>query len=81
MTDAVKLRWLEIENPWYPLPAREDKIVALARLGITVRPDQSPLAAWALAMCRENDLPEELPAIHVGDAAQEACSRWLWWLA
>lgn len=78
----ITLRYLDIQNAvTYPPATREDKIRALARLGITVQPDQHPLTAWTFAMCRENGLPEERPAITIGETAQELCPKWVWWLA
>lgn len=78
----INLRYLEIEDPYqFPPATREDKARALARLGIAVQSDQSPIDAWTLAMCRENGLPEQRPAITIGEAAQELCPRWVWWLA
>ena len=50
MIDEIRLRYLEIENPFqFPLPTRQDKIAALTRIQIAVAPGQSPLDAWALA--------------------------------
>ena len=78
----IALRFLEIENPvQFPPPTREEKIRALTRLNITVHPDQHPLTAWVFAMCRENGLPEQRPSIPIGEAAQELCPGWIWWLA
>lgn len=81
-TIEIALRYLDIQNPLpIPLPTREDKIRALARLNITVPEGMAPLSAWVLAMCRENGLPETLPAIPIGDVANELCPNWIWWLA
>jgi hypothetical protein len=78
----IALRYLDIQEAvTYPPPSREDKIRALARLGITVEPDQHPLTAWMFAMCRENGLPEQRPSIPIGETAQELCPKWVWWLA
>jgi hypothetical protein len=78
----IALRYLDIQEAvTYPLASREDKIRALARLGITVEPDQHPLTAWTLAMCSENGLPEQRPSVPIGEAAQELCPKWVWWLA
>lgn len=78
----IALRYLDIEDPYqFPPAARADKTRALARLGITVQPDQTPMDAWIFAMCRENGLPEQRPAITIGEAAQELCLKWVWWLA
>lgn len=78
----IALRYLDIQEAvTYPPATREQKIRALARLGITVQPDQHPLTAWTLAMCRENGLPEQRPSIPIGEAAQELCPKWVWWLA
>ncbi|MCE7980335.1 MAG: hypothetical protein DYG89_04025 [Caldilinea sp. CFX5] len=78
----IALRYLDIQEAVaYPPATREQKIRALERLGITVQPDQHPLTAWTLAMCRENGLPEQRPSILIGEAAQELCPKWVWWLA
>lgn len=78
----IALRYLDIQEAvTFPPATRDQKIRALTRLGITVQPDQPPIDAWTLAMCRENGLPETLPAHDIGDAAQELCPKWLWWLA
>lgn len=78
----IALRYLDIQNPvQFPPPSREDKIRALARLNIPVAPEQHPLTAWVFAMCRENGLPEQRPSIPIGEAAQELCPNWVWWLA
>lgn len=78
----IALRYLDIQNPvQFPPPSREDKIRALARLNIPVALDQHPLTAWVFAMCRENGLPEQRPSIPIGEAAQELCPNWVWWLA
>jgi len=78
----IALRYLDIQNPvQFPPPSREDKIRALARLNIPVAPEQHPLTAWIFAMCRENGLPEQRPSIPIGEAAQELCPNWVWWLA
>lgn len=78
----IALSYLDIqEEPTYPPASREDKIRALARLGIMVQPNQTPIDAWVFAMCRANGLPEQRPAITIGEAALELCPKWLWWLA
>lgn len=78
----IALRYLDIQEAvTYPLATRKQKIRALERLGIKVQPDQHPLTAWTLDMCRENGLPEERPSIPIGEAAQELCPKWIWWLA
>ena len=81
-TVEIALRFLDIQNPLpIPLPTREDKLRALARLDISVPAGMAPLSAWVLAMCRENGLPETLPSIPIGDVANELCPKWVWWLA
>ncbi|MEZ4867683.1 MAG: hypothetical protein R3C14_40535 [Caldilineaceae bacterium] len=64
-----------------PDAARACKVEKLAELGITVTDNQTPLQAWIFAMCRANNLPETLPALAIGDAANELCPRWVWFLA
>lgn len=84
-TDEIEiaLRYLDMEQETLinVFATREDKIRALARLGIAVTPDQSPLIAWMLAMCRENNLPETIPNTTIGEVANQLCPKWIWWLA
>ncbi len=81
---VIKLRYLDIapETSVYPVDeGLKDK--ALARLGIERLPGQTPFQAWIFAMCRENGLPEKLPATEVGDAViqHEDIKQFAWWLA
>lgn len=81
---VIKFRYLDIDAEMAVWPvSHEVKDRALARLGIQRQPDETPLRAWVLAMCRENGLPEKVPAYEIGDAAMEHLDvrRFMWWLA
>lgn len=84
---TLTLRYLDVIQD---LPARaiyhaDDAIKdkALQRLGIERQPGVNHLVAWTLAMCRENGLPERLPADVIGAAvAQDRTAlAFIWWLA
>lgn len=64
---------------------QKTKIAALNQLGITVTEGQKPLHAWILAMCRDNGLPEALPAKEIGNAIYESLNpgpkQFMFWLA
>jgi hypothetical protein len=80
----IKFRYLELDSAvamWPVSDGMKDK--ALARLNITRREGESPFQAWILAMCRENDLPEKIPATEIGDAmmSHSDVMRFVWWLA
>jgi len=87
---TLTLRFLDVAAAYADLPdwallcangAQKDD--ALQRLGIERPPGRTHLQAWILAMCRENGLPERLPAIEIGEAAAQdrAISAFVWWLA
>lgn len=78
----IKLRWLDLQYS-ATVTTRMDKIAALARLNIAVSENQSPLNAWLLAMCRENELSEELPNRTISEVILDDsdCTSWMWWLA
>ena len=78
----INLRFIDIQEPHkYPVATRDQKTEVLRRMDIFVQPDQTPLQAWLLAMCRENALPEILPATTIGEVAADLCLDWLYWLA
>lgn len=81
---VFKIRFLDIDPTWMAWPATlAMKDRALEILKIQRGPDQPPIDAWTLAMCRENKLPEKLPAYEIGDAIMEdgELRRFIWWLA
>jgi hypothetical protein len=75
---AVKLRWVARPNPiemgdlvaacWEdPDPSRRAKEVALAHLGISVQPNETPLQAWVDAMCALNGFDRDPYSMAIGD--------------
>lgn len=81
----IKVRFIDIaeDHPLWPPATTEQKDRVLERLGIKREPDQPPLSAWVLAMCRENGLPEQVPAYEIGAAIADdkELARFIWWLA
>lgn len=62
----------------------EAKWRALEKLGIKRDGEDSPMRAWLLAMCRENNLPATIPVPQeLADAILQdrEAYRFLWWLA
>lgn len=87
---TLTLRFLDVAAVYADFPAwvllcADDahKDDALQRLGVAHPPGHTHLQAWILAMCRENGLPEHLPAIEIGAAVAQdrAISSFVWWLA
>lgn len=87
---TLTLRFLDVAAICADLPAwallcadAAQKDDALQRLGIERPPGRTHLQAWILAMCRENGLPERLPADEIGAAVAQdrVASAFVWWLA
>ena len=92
---TVRLRYLEIitkglmnevvDSAFRPGVTQAAKIKILReKLGIEVKPGETPLEAWLRAMAEENGLPVQTPA---HPAIREAilfdpdARRFVWWLA
>lgn len=67
---AIKLRWIDVDSQTAiqalllgDCSSENIRERVLANLGITRKEGQSFLAAWTLAMARENGLPETMPAV------------------
>ena len=91
----VKLRYLEVspkgladelaDSAFHPAETRDAKAQILKeRLGIEVKPGETPLEAWLRAMAEENGLPVQTPAhpaIREAILFNPEAIRFIWWLA